>query len=395
MATEAGLTTPPIAVDSFSSEPIITPQTTMTTSSPSSTGVRTPTRKLSGLSPANASQISKTIVCTAMPPIRLPAASDRCPPAAAEIVIASSGRLPAIASSTSPPNSSPRPSRTSSASVPFDSTIPASHVATAPPAKIAMSSGVPSPDIRRVWIDPRPSRPGGCALRCEAHRLGDPARPRLRPLRRHEPEQNPLLRPGRERLPGSCGSRAGGKRREQVGRRLERLDRVEQRPRAVSLGRLDHREPGRCHRTGRRQLLDAKLVRPRPAAARLPGCEEHHRALVVEPLRLAVDPTEAERLLDHVVVAQGRPTGRLLEGDDPDAGRLARMRCEPRPPVAARRRLEALELVGQTGTTSPSYASCQRSGTDSSAGRWVSNNDRAPDSSNAVSASSTDRCPRG
>ena len=52
IASDAGLTTPPIAVVAGSSEPISTPETTSTTSSPSSTGVRAPTRNVSGRSAA-------------------------------------------------------------------------------------------------------------------------------------------------------------------------------------------------------------------------------------------------------------------------------------------------------------------------------------------------------
>jgi hypothetical protein len=85
-----------------------------------------------------------------MPPIRLPAARPRFPFAAAETVIATSGRLPAIASRTTPPSASPSPKRRSMTSVVFDSAVPAIHVAIAPTAKTRTSSGVesePSPQL--------------------------------------------------------------------------------------------------------------------------------------------------------------------------------------------------------------------------------------------------------
>ena len=44
IATDAGLTTPPIAVEGLSSAPINAAETTSTTSIPSSTGVSAPTR---------------------------------------------------------------------------------------------------------------------------------------------------------------------------------------------------------------------------------------------------------------------------------------------------------------------------------------------------------------
>ena len=125
-----------------------TPETTSTTSMPSSTGVSAPTRYVSGRSrPATMSQTTSTIVCTAMPPIRLPAARPRLPCAAADTVIASSGRLPATASSRTPPSSSPRPSLKSSASVVFERLMPASHVAPAPATNTTTSHGVASEDM--------------------------------------------------------------------------------------------------------------------------------------------------------------------------------------------------------------------------------------------------------
>ncbi len=143
MAIDAGLTTPPIAVEGSSSDPISTAEMTRTTSIPSSTGVSAPTRKVSGRSlPDAMSQTTSTIVCTAIPPIRLPAAMSRWPSTAAETVIATSGKLPATASSSNPPSSSPRPRRESSALVVFDNATPATQMATAPPANTKTSRGV-------------------------------------------------------------------------------------------------------------------------------------------------------------------------------------------------------------------------------------------------------------
>jgi len=79
-----------------------------------------------------------------MPPIRLPAASPRFPFAAAETVIATSGRLPATASRTTPPRASPRLKRRSRTSVVFDSAVPAIQVAIAPAAKTTTRIGVES-----------------------------------------------------------------------------------------------------------------------------------------------------------------------------------------------------------------------------------------------------------
>ena len=120
IAGDAGLSRPAMATDAGSRAPMATAATVRITSSPSSTGISDPQRYVSGLS-VKRSQITSTIVAVAIPPIRLPAARSRWPDAAAETVIASSGRLPAMASNTIPPSASPMPSRVSSSSVDFES----------------------------------------------------------------------------------------------------------------------------------------------------------------------------------------------------------------------------------------------------------------------------------
>ena len=131
IAIDAGLTDP---IESLAgrSAPISTSATTMITTSASSTGMSEPTRNVSDcVREAAASQRTSTIVWIAIPPIRLPAASERWPLAAAETVIATSGSVPAIASRMTPPNASPRSKRRSIASVDFESAVPAIQVATA------------------------------------------------------------------------------------------------------------------------------------------------------------------------------------------------------------------------------------------------------------------------
>src|SRR5438876_1112273 len=86
------------------------------------------------------------MVWMAMPPIRFPAASPRFPFAAAEIVMATSGRLPASERNTRPPIASPKPKRWSSASVVFEREMPASQVAAAPATKTTIRMGVESDD---------------------------------------------------------------------------------------------------------------------------------------------------------------------------------------------------------------------------------------------------------
>src|SRR3954451_3660638 len=95
------------------------------------------------------------MVWTAMPPIRLPAASPRFPAAAAETVIATSGRVPATARKSRPPRSEPSPSRTSSASVVFERRTPAPQVAAAAAANTATRSSEDSPPTGRPYAAPR------------------------------------------------------------------------------------------------------------------------------------------------------------------------------------------------------------------------------------------------
>jgi hypothetical protein len=87
----------------------VTPTTAMT-SSPSRAGTREAAAVDSGRSPrTKRSAITSTKVCMATPPIRFPAAIPRFPATAAEIVMASSGRLPATDSRIIPPSASPSP----------------------------------------------------------------------------------------------------------------------------------------------------------------------------------------------------------------------------------------------------------------------------------------------
>jgi hypothetical protein len=76
----------------------------------------------------------------AMPPTRVPTATDRLFDAAAPTVIATSGRLVAKASRIRPPSADPRCSRASSASVALDSWMPATQITTAAATNTATSA---------------------------------------------------------------------------------------------------------------------------------------------------------------------------------------------------------------------------------------------------------------
>jgi hypothetical protein len=101
----------------------------------------------------------------ATPPIRFPAAMPRFPATAAEIVIASSGRLPATDSRIIPPSASPSPYRSSSRSVALARFTPATQVASAAARKMASSAGVPRSLIRPHLpgvTAPSPTQKGRC-----------------------------------------------------------------------------------------------------------------------------------------------------------------------------------------------------------------------------------------
>ena len=70
--------------------------------------------------------------------------------------------------------------------------------------------------------------------------------PGSRPARLHDPLQDRAARRARERVPVLARGRVGGERGGEVVGHDEVLDVVEQRPRPVGLGRLDHRQPGRA-----------------------------------------------------------------------------------------------------------------------------------------------------
>src|SRR5207249_11263069 len=81
---------------------------------------------------------------------------------------------------------------------------------------------------------------------------------------------------------------------------------VEKRPGAVLPGSLDRSQPGRRHQSGSDEPLDASLVRRCPAAAGLAWREVLLRAALVEVATRGVNPTEAQRLLDGLLVRDRR-----------------------------------------------------------------------------------------
>jgi len=96
------------------------------------------------------------------------------------------------------------------------------------------------------------------------------------------------------------------------------------------------------------EVFDAGDVRFRPRALRFARREVERGALVVDRARLAVDPAEAERLLDRGVVVDARLPGRLLPGHEPDCRRRLVVALEPVTPVGAVLELHDLGVVAHT-----------------------------------------------
>jgi hypothetical protein len=120
IANDIGLTGPS-AVDSGRRPPMIASVTSTITSAASSSGLLSVASDESGVRWRDvASSSTRTSVCIAIPPSRLPVASARCPLSAADAVIASSGNEPASPSRSMPPTAWPRLKRSSSTSVAFD-----------------------------------------------------------------------------------------------------------------------------------------------------------------------------------------------------------------------------------------------------------------------------------
>ena len=93
---------------------------------------------------------TRTSVCIAMPPRRLPTAMLRLPRIAADAVIATSGSVPAMPRRIRPPIASPRWKRSSSTSVLSARNSPANHVAAVAAKKMTPTTGVLSPPTARA-----------------------------------------------------------------------------------------------------------------------------------------------------------------------------------------------------------------------------------------------------
>ena len=101
--------------------------------------------------------------------------------------------------------------------------------------------------------------------------------------------------------------------------------------------RLERTEPRRAHPALGGQSGDLGHVDRAPVAALPAGREPLRVADLVEPLELAVDPADAQRLVDGVRPADGRPAARLLVLAEPQLGGRLVVRVEPVAQLGRRR----------------------------------------------------------
>src|SRR4051812_47240793 len=112
-------------------------------------------------------------------------------------------------------------------------------------------------------------------------------------------------------------------------------------PATVRAGALDLAQARRPHVAALDQELGLGAVDLRPPAAACAGSEALHPVVVIEGLLAAVDPSEADRLLQRLRVGHGFDAAALAGDLQPDAlapFRLGREPLTPGPPAAKRER---------------------------------------------------------
>src|SRR4051812_27365951 len=161
---------------------------------------------------------------------------------------------------------------------------------------------------------PRPPlRMQGLAAREHRHELLNLARPSFGSLHRLDAMQDRIAILAREPLEHRLGVRLGRKRSRQVGRHVRpRGARISHLPSALGLRTLNFGDPGRLHPALADQPLREHRVPLRPAAPRPPRRETLEVRSFIAAANLAINPSEADRFLESLVVAEARRRGRAL-----------------------------------------------------------------------------------
>src|SRR6266545_904319 len=172
--------------------------------------------------------------------------------------------------------------------------------------------------LRRTRRAVEPRKPP--AFRAERDQGGQPLEARLVLLRAHHEPVGEAPIPGRLRLEEGPGGRVGAELAlEGTGQcRVRALERLDARPLLVAP--LERGEAGRAHPPERLQLAHALDVDEAPVTPRLARREALDVAALVHGLAHAVDPPEAERLVEGLPVGDARLAGALVEVPEPQLG---------------------------------------------------------------------------
>src|SRR5436190_15582496 len=192
------------------------------------------------------------------------------------------------------------------------------------------------------------------AAREHRHELLNPARSSFGSLHRLDAMQDRIAILAREPLEHRLRVRLSRKRSRQVGRHARRRGaRISDLPPAVGFCALNFGDPRPLHPALADQPLREHRVALRPAAPRPPRRETLEVRSFIAAASLAVDPPEADRLLESLVVAEARRRGRaLLREHEHYAGPIGMVVSEPFAPGPRVRYDQFPELTADSGTSS-------------------------------------------
>src|SRR6185503_3940614 len=167
------------------------------------------------------------------------------------------------------------------------------------------------------------------AVGAERDQRVEAAQPRLVLLRAHHVPGGEMAVPGWPRLEESPGLRARAEAALERAResRVRARDRVGARRLLVAL--LERGATRRAHSSGRLELAYALHVDDAPHRAGLARGEALHVPALVHALAHAVDPSEAERLVQRFPVGDPRLARSLVEEADPELGNVVVVLPEP------------------------------------------------------------------
>jgi hypothetical protein len=102
---------------------------------------------------------------------------------------------------------------------------------------------------------------------------------------------------------------------------FQALRRINQRPTAIGLGRLDGCQASRLHQPCSHEPFDAHLVRAAPCAGGLAPRAKELEFLLIDLVGFAVHPAKAQTFFNQFVVADGGLIASLFVANNPDCMR--------------------------------------------------------------------------